>query len=157
MGLLINKQIGTVDGLTSEAYVRIIHYSISKMGYADFTLETFMSKEDSILQPTTVMSKEIKKPTQSNQVGADFRISLTKEVSKAILVPGVVSREVSYTNEEGETVTETKEFNEMVEQTITVEVPDISQLEDKCIFTFAYDKLKEKLQKEFGTTKVIDA
>lgn len=157
MGLQINTQIGTLDGLTSKAYVRITNYNISKQGYANFTLETFLSKEDSILQFSAESPSMIKRPTQSNQIGTDFRVSLTKEVSKVILVPGVVSREVSYTNAEGIVVTETKDINEMVEQTILEEVPYINQLEDVSVFTFAYGKLKEKLQKEFGATKIIDA
>lgn len=157
MGLSINTQIGTLDGLTSKAYVRITNYNISKQGYANFTLETFLSKEDSIFQPASTMTAQLPRPTQSNQIGNDFRVSLTKEVSKVILVPGIVSREVSYTNAEGVVVTETKDINEMVEQTVTEEVPYINQLEDVSVFTFAYGKLKEKLQKEFGATKIIDA
>ena len=157
MGLSIKTQIGTLDGLTSKAYVRIVNYNISKQGYANFTLETFMSKEDSIIGFSAESPSMIKRPTQSNQIGTDFRVSLTKEVSKVILVPGVVSREVSYTNAEGEVITETKDFNEMVEQTTTEQFPYINQLEDVSIFTFAYGKLKEKLQNEFGATKVIDA
>jgi hypothetical protein len=160
MGLQINTQIGTVDGITSNAYVRITNYSISKQGYANFTLETFMSKEDSTSQPTDAMAamrSMMVRTTQNNQIGYDFRVSLMKEESTIIMVPGTVSREVSYTNEEGEVVTETRDFNELVEQTIMKEVPNLAQLDTVSIFAFAYGKLKEKLQTTFGATKVVDA
>jgi hypothetical protein len=157
MGLKINTQIGTVDGITSSAYVRITNYSISKQGHANFTLETFMSKEDSVFQPVSTMTAMVLKPTQSNQIGYDFRVSLMKEEPTIIMVLGTVSREVSYTNEEGEVITETRDFNELVEQTIMKEVPDLAQLDTVSIFAFAYGKLKEKLQTTFGATKVVDA
>jgi hypothetical protein len=160
MGLQINTQIGTVDGITSSAYVRITNYSISKQGHANFTLETFMSKEDSTSQLTDAMAamrSMMVRTTQSNQIGYDFRVSLMKEEPTIIMVPGTVSREVSYTNEEGEVVTETRDFNELVEKTIIKEVPDLARLEDISIFTFAYGKLKEKLKETFGGDKVVDA
>lgn len=157
MGLQINTQIGTVDGITSTAYVRITNYSISKQGHANFTLETFMTKEDSLPQIVITMANMMKRPTQSNQIGSNFTVSLMKEESTVVMVPGTVSREVSYTNAEGEVITETREFNELVEQTVVKEVPDLAQLETVSIFTFAYTKLKDKLKETFGATKVVDA
>lgn len=157
MGLQINAQIGTIDGVTSIAYVRITNYSISKQGYANFTLETFMSKEDSLPELATLVPTMNTRPTQSNQIGGELRVSLMKEEPTIVMVPGTVSREVSYTNAEGVVVTETRDFNELVEQTIIKQVPDIDQLEEVSIFTFAYGKLKEKLQETFGVTEVINS
>jgi len=46
MALKITTQIGTDKGITSEAYVRIADYQISKYGSANFRIELFQSEED---------------------------------------------------------------------------------------------------------------
>jgi len=46
MALKITTQIGTDKGITSEAYVRIADYQISKYGSANFRIELFQSEAD---------------------------------------------------------------------------------------------------------------
>jgi hypothetical protein len=46
MGLKITKEIGTDKGITSEAYVRIADYRVSKYKNAVFMLEIFMKQSD---------------------------------------------------------------------------------------------------------------
>ena len=52
MALKITTQIGTDKGITSEAYVRIADYQISKYGSANFRIELFQSEED-VTTPTS--------------------------------------------------------------------------------------------------------
>jgi hypothetical protein len=157
MGLKINAQIGTIDGITSEAYVRITNYSISKNGFADFRIEAFMKKEDSASQEPHYPGMPNGRTTQCAKIGTELRVSLMADIVKIIQIERPVLREITYTNGNGETVTETKEVLEMVDETVNVSVADLSQLEDVSIFTFAYGKLKEKLKETFGGDKVVDA
>ena len=46
MAIKITKPIGTDKGITSEAYVRIINYSIDKNGYTTFKIKTYLNAED---------------------------------------------------------------------------------------------------------------
>jgi hypothetical protein len=153
MGLQINTEIGTIDGITSKAYVRIINYTISKYGYASFTLETFMQKEDSIQTDIYLPSRN---STQCSKIGSELRVPLMSDFQKVVQVERLVLREITYTNSNGEVVTETREVMEMVDETITVSLANIGQLENLSIFTFAYSKLKEKLIETFGITEIVD-
>jgi hypothetical protein len=47
MALKITTQIGTDKGITSEAYVRIADYQVSKYGSASFRIELFQAQADS--------------------------------------------------------------------------------------------------------------
>ncbi len=46
MALKITSQIGTDKGITSEAYVRIADYQISKSGSANFRIEIYQSQSE---------------------------------------------------------------------------------------------------------------
>lgn len=76
MGFKINVQIGTDQGITSEAYVRISNYSISKQGSALFNLQLFQNKEAALsTTPTVGMYSQ----ARNVQVGESFSVNLSKE------------------------------------------------------------------------------
>jgi len=172
MALKITSEIGTDQGITNEAYVRIVNYNINKTGSANFALQLFNSEA-----AATAMS--VGSPlagTFSNgiarnvQIGDQFQVALTKEVSEKITVQRSIPTEVEVTEEVivppteegGEQTTElvTKKVIQSVltdvEETKITIVPDLSPLADTDIFTFAYGKLKEKLVELFGAGNVLD-
>lgn len=159
MALKITTQIGTDKGITSEAYVRIADYQISKYGSANFRVELFQSQSDA--SPVSPMY-----PSGSNgiarnqQIGENLWVALTKEVEATrtvqrnveVVTPATVSEE------DGTIVTPESRTWEMqdVEETYTTTVPDLTPLEEGTIFAFAYGKLKTKLADLFGAENVID-
>lgn len=166
MALKITSQIGTDKGITSEAYVRISDYRISKYGNADFRVELYMSQDDI---PGSVFSNN-PSPTigtaRNQQIGESLYVAMTKEVSNTVtvkqMVPVQVEREIptGSNDADGNPIMETRMVTEMqeqdVEQTTVSIVPDMSQAEDVDIFAFGYGKLKAKLQGLFGEANVVD-
>lgn len=167
MALKITTQIGTDKGITSEAYVRISDYQISKYGSASFRLELFQSQEDSIY---TVNQPMMGGGTARNQqIGENLYIALTKEVEETVTVKRMVPIEVEYTedvlgapdadgNSTTTTVTKTRvDMQEQdVEETITKTVPDLSTAESANVFEFGYGHLKAKLEGLFGADNIVD-
>jgi len=164
MALKITTQIGTDKGITSEAYVRISDYRISKYGNADFRVELYMSENDiSELgrNPSPTMGT-----ARNQQIGENLYIPMTKEVSNTTtvkqMVPVQVEKEfaIGSNDADGNPIMETRMVTEMqeqdVEQTTVSIVPDMSQAEDVDIFAFGYGKLKAKLQGLFGEANVVD-
>lgn len=161
MALKITTQIGTDKGITSEAYVRIADYQVSKHGSANFRIELFQSQADSIpntgyMYPAMTGAGQ----ARNQQVGENLWVALTKEVEATRTVPRSVEVVTPATvSEEDETiVTPASRTWEMqdVEETYTATVPDLSPLEDDTIFVFAYGKLKAKLADLFGAGNVVD-
>lgn len=158
MALKITTQIGTDKGITSEAYVRIADYQVSKYGSANFRIELFQSKEDA--SPSTPMYPSGGNGQARNQqIGENLWVALTKEVEGTRTVQRSVEVVTPATTSEDGTI-ETPESRtwEMqdVEETYTQTVPDLSPLENGTIFAFAYDKLKVKLADLFGAENVVD-
>ena len=166
MALKITSQIGTDKGITSEAYVRIADYQISKYGSANFRLELFMSQADASNNGAMFSGIGV---ARNQQIGDHLYVPMTKEVEEIVtvkrMVSVVVEEEVTVPgplDEEGNPteVTETVTRHEMqeqdVEEIVTKTVPDMSPAEDKDIFEFGYAKLKEKLVALFGASNVID-
>ncbi len=164
MALKITTQIGTDKGITSEAYVRISDYRISKYGNAAFRVELYMSENDIPglgRNPSPTMGT-----ARNQQIGENLYSPMTKEVSNTTIVkqmvPIQVEREVSTgsNDADGNPIMETRIVTEMqeqdVEQTTVSIVPDMSQAEDVDIFAFGYGKLKAKLQDLFGEANVVD-
>ena len=167
MALKITAQIGTDKGITSEAYVRIADYQISKYGSANFRLELFQSEAD-VASPGAPgiypgMGGGI---ARNQQIGESLYVAMTKQVEEVITVKRMVSVE---TTEEvsvpaatpgGEPTTQTVTRNIMqeqdVEETITKTVPDLSSAEGIDVFEFGYAHLKTKLEGLFGADKVVD-
>lgn len=77
MAIKIKSQIGTDKGITSEAYVRISEYRLSKYGSANFIIELYKSKSDA----DNVDSRQYNSLVAVNsQIGNSLDVNLTKEV-----------------------------------------------------------------------------
>lgn len=159
MALKITKSIGTSRGITSEAYVRIADYQISKSGSANFRLQLFMSEADA-KSSTTMMGAQ----AQNFEIGESLSVSLMHEVEETYTYTQTVQEEKevvkTYTNEAGEEVSETVKEMVPVEKEMTGTrksmVVDLSPAQVVDIFTFGYAKLKEKLISLYGASKVED-
>lgn len=161
MALKITTQIGTDKGITSEAYVRIADYQVSKYGSANFRIELFQSQEDSLVNANGMyLPAASGGQSRNQQIGDNLWVALTKEVestrtvqrSVEVLIPATISEE------DGSIIapeSKTWEMKDVVE-TYTTTVPDLSPLEDGTIFAFAYSKLKTKLSDLFGAENVVD-
>lgn len=159
MALKITTQIGTDRGVTSDAYVRISEYQVSKRGSANFKIQLFMNQTDSVsgnsIYPLSVISKQ----ASNQQIGEELQVSLTKNVESTITIQKSVEVVIpAVLAEDGTVITPESSTLEMqdVEETYTIAVPDLSSLEDGTIFAFAYNKLKEKLVELFGADNVVD-
>jgi hypothetical protein len=169
MALKITSEIGTDQGITNEAYVRIVNYNINKAGTANFALQLFNS------EAAATASVFVNAPVAGNsvarnaQIGDTFTVALTKEVPTIHIVQKSVPTEVEVTEEvitpgtEGqEPTTElvTKKIIQSVltdvEETTVKIVPDLSSLEGVDIFTFGYSKLKTRLEELFGEGNVVN-
>lgn len=158
MALKITAQIGTDKGITSEAYVRIADYQVSKYGSASFRIELFQTQADSVTN-NGMYPMPIGGQARNQQVGDNLLVAMTKEVEAT----RTVQRSVEVVTEavldsEGEVITPASSTWEMqdVEETYTATVPDLTPLEDETIFEFGYAKLKDKLVGLFGAENVVD-
>ena len=146
MAIKITTQIGTDLGITSEAYLRIVNYNIQKGGYANFQTQLFLDEEaassGSNLYPgmggMTARNQQI-----GESLYVDLRVPSESVVYRTINVPSQSigeSGSVIYTNVET-----------TVSESVTVMIPDFTQVEEANIFEFGYAKLKEKVVEVFGT------
>jgi|LakMenE01Jun11ns_1017448.scaffolds.fasta_scaffold9502088_1 hypothetical protein len=167
MAIKITAQIGTDKGITSEAYVRIADYQISKYGSANFRIELFQSEEDVAVPGAAGIYPGMGGGVARNQqIGESLYVAMTKQVSETVTVKRMVSvettEEVSVPSAiEGEeptiqTVTRHTMQEQDVEETITKTVPDLSTAEGIDIFEFGYAHLKTKLEGLFGAANVVD-
>lgn len=154
MALKITAQIGTDKGITSEAYVRIADYQVSKSGSANFRIELFQSQADTIPTSGSMFSTPMySSQARNQQIGEALWVALTKEVEATRTVKKNVEVDVEATEE----VPAHKTWViQDVEETYTTTVPDLSPLESGTIFAFAYGKLKTKLADLFGAENVVD-
>jgi hypothetical protein len=170
MALKITAQIGTDKGITSEAYVRIADYQISKYGSANFRIELFQSQEDIAAPGSGIYPGMGGGVARNQQIGESLYVAMTKQVEETITVKRMVPVQVEFeedvtvpaTEEGGEptTTTVTRTRTEMqeqdVEETITKTVPDLSSAEGIDVFEFGYTHLKTKLEGLFGAANVVD-
>jgi len=163
MALKITSQIGTDKGITSEAYIRIADYQISKYGSANFRIEIYQSQTD--LTPTAGYPGPSNGIARNQQIGESLYVAMTKQVTETVtvtrMVPVQVEEEVPGTPDaDGNPTTVTTSRTEMqqqdVEEEIVKTVPDMSGAEGVDIFAFGYGKLKAKLQDLFGEANVVD-
>lgn len=168
MALKITTQIGTDKGITSEAYIRIADYQISKSGSANFRIEIYQAQAD-VPSPSSVVLTPMGGLARNQQIGDSLWVALNKEIDITVtqksMVPVQVEEEVQVPgppDEDGNptTVTETRTRTQMQEQDVQVTqkriVPDLSSAEDIDIFAFGYGKLKAKLVELFGANNVVD-
>jgi hypothetical protein len=168
MALKITSEIGTDQGITSEAYVRIVNYNINKGGAANFALQLFNSEA-----AATALSLNIPAGlgflARNAQIGEHFNVPLTKEQASTFTVSRPVPTEVEVTEEvivpgvDGEpdtTETITKTVMQLVmtdvEETTVKIVPDMTSVIGVDIFSFGYGHLKTHLESLFGEGKVVD-
>lgn len=170
MALKITSQIGTDKGITSEAYIRIADYQISKYGSANFRIEIYQSESDLTPASGTGYPGPFSGTARNQQIGESLYVAMTKQVTESITAKRMVPVQVEFeeevtvpaTEEGGEPTTQTvtRTRTEMQEQdfeeTITKTVPDMSGAEEIDIFAFGYSKLKAKLQDLFGEANVVD-
>ena len=166
MALKITTQIGTDKGITSEAYIRIADYQISKYGSANFRIEIYQSQADLTPASGAGYPAAYGGVARNQQIGESLYVPMTKEVTETVtvkrMVPVETTEEVTVpaTEEGGEPTTQTVTRHSMeeqdVEETITKTVPDMSGAEEIDIFAFGYSKLKAKLDGLFGAENVID-
>ena len=166
MALKITTQIGTDKGITSEAYIRIADYQISKYGSANFRIEIYQSQADLTPASGAGYPAAYGGVARNQQIGESLYVPMTKEVTETItvkrMVPVETTEEVTVpaAEEGGEPTTQTVTRHSMeeqdVEETITKTVPDMSGAEGVDIFAFGYGKLKAKLDGLFGAENVID-
>lgn len=142
MALKITSQIGTDKGITSEAYVRISNYQLSKYGSANFQIELYQSEEDAT-PATNGMPGMTGGQARNQQIGDNVYVQLTTQEEREVTYP------VPGTDTEG------NPFPDRTE-TITVYVPDLSSAEEVDIFAFGYSHLKAKLVDLFGEENVVD-
>ena len=142
MALKITTQIGTDKGITSEAYVRISNYQLSKFGSASFQIEIYQSEEDSVSSMTATPGI-IAGQARNQQIGDTIYVQLTKQEERTMSYP-TVGLDV-----DGNALPDRVE-------TITVSVPDLSSAEGVDIFAFGYSHLKAKLVGLFGAENVVD-
>lgn len=142
MALKITTQIGTDKGITSEAYVRISNYQLSKFGSASFQIEIYQSEEDSVSSMTATPGI-IAGQARNQQIGDTIYVQLTKQEERTTSypTPGV--------DADGNPLPDRVE-------TITVSIPDLSSAEGIDIFAFGYSHLKAKLVGLFGAENVVD-
>ena len=141
MALKITTQIGTDKGITSEAYVRIFDYQISKNGSANFRIELFQNEEDSVINGDYPgMNTSI---ARNQQIGENLYIYLNNQIEEQVLYP------TPGLDEDG------NPFTNRVE-TIIKTIPDLSSAQGIDIFTFGYSHLKAKLVDLFGAENVVD-
>lgn len=141
MALKITTQIGTDKGITSEAYVRISNYQLSKFGSANFQIEIFQSEND--IPGLNNNMPGMVSLARNQQIGDNLYVALTTEIEETINLPqqGI--------DEQGNALAD-------IEQTITRTVPDLSSAEGVDIFAFGYSHLKAKLVDLFGEENVVD-
>ena len=169
MALKITSQIGTDRGITSEAYVRIAEYQISKHGFANFKIELFQTEADAVANAAFGNTGIHSNPARNQQIGESLHVAMTKQITENVTVTRMVPVEVEYQQEvagqpdaDGNptTTTVTRTRTEMQEQdvqeAITRTVPDLTGAEDKDVFVFGYTHLKAKLQELFGEANVVD-
>ena len=167
MALKITTQIGTDKGITSEAYVRIADYQISKYGSANFRIELFQSQDDAT--PANSYPGMGGGVARNQQIGESLYVALTQQVEETITVRRMAPVQVEFEEEvagpldaDGNptTTTVTRTRTEMqeqdVEETITKTVPDLSSAEGVDVFEFGYGHLKAKLEGLFGAANVVD-
>lgn len=169
MAIKITTSIGTDKGITSEAYVRISDYQISKNGSANFRIEIYQSQEDAPGLQSGPYPAPFTGAARNQQIGENLFVALTKQIEETITVKRMVPVEVEFeeqvagaSDSDGNptvitvTRTRTETQEQDVQETISKVVPDLTSAENSNIFVFGYSHLKAKLQDLFGAEHVVD-
>jgi hypothetical protein len=163
MALKITKQIGTNKGITSDAYLRIVNYSISKYGYLQLNIQMFLSEEQASVQIDQVVAgMECFNSDVLNMLKIPLTKTLTKTVEKTVVVQEESEKTIPIMNDQGMFTGEFKKQMLMGDVTKKMQVeeeyqvPDLSLIKGLDIFEFGYNALKTKLVETFGAENIID-
>ena len=149
MAVKITTSIGTDRGITSEAYVRIADYNLSKNGGgANFRIEIFQSQEDATSGPAGMNAVQASK---NQQIGEAIYVSFWKSVETTVTKTRPTMPVMGTSGESGSEPT-----MEEYQETVTTQEVDFSSAEATNIFTFGYSELKKKLKTLFGDSHVVD-
>ena len=80
MGLKITTQIGTDKGITSEAYIRISNYNISKYGVLFLNYETFLKQSDAPAYGDPEFKLLYDEIAKNQQIGMQISIQMKNEI-----------------------------------------------------------------------------
>ena len=163
MALKILKEIGTNKGITSNAYIRIYNYQISKSGYLQLNIQMFQSEEQATVPfDQVVAGMECFNADIQNMVKIPLVKTLTRTVKKAVPTDEEKEFKIPLKNDAGdytgEFKTEISSIRVIKEMDVEEEyqVPDLTLIENQDVFAFGYAKLKESLQALFGAENVVD-
>jgi hypothetical protein len=159
MALKITKQIGTNQGITNEAYVRIEQYNVDKAN-GNLNINTSM-----YLNETTAVSASKTEYNVWNM--PPMGMSLAQNINYPMnysfpLTSSVTTTELTYTPSSSWSESVSGSMSEMTTTMITgsVEVTkyliDLSAIHDNNIFAVAYPLLKTQLEAIAGSGKVVD-
>lgn len=146
MAIRITTQIGTDLGITDEAYLRIVNYNIQKGGYANFQTQLFLD-EEAATSGSNLYPGMGGMTARNQQIGESLYVDL--RVPSESVVYRTVNMPSQSVDESGSITYTTVETT--VSESVTVMVPDFTQVEEANIFEFGYAKLKEKVIEVFGT------
>ena len=147
MAIKITKQIGTDLGITDEAYIRIVNYNVQKGGYANFQTQLFLNEEAAKPSSGSLYPGTGGQIARNQQIGDNLNVNLT--VPSQSIVYRTVSMPSQSVDASGSITYTTVETQ--VSESVTIMVPDFSEVEESNIFEFGYNKLKEKIDTVFGT------
>lgn len=163
MALKITQQIGTNRGITSEAYLRIVNYQISKFGYLQLNVQMFLTEEEASAPVDQIVAGM---ECFNIDINPMFRIPLTKTLTRTVTKTVITDEEkeikIPIMGENGEytnqfrTETTTLRLPKEMEVEEEYQVPDLSIIENQDIFAFGYAGLKAKLIETFGAENVVD-
>lgn len=163
MALKILKEIGTNKGITSNAYLRIYNYQISKGGYLQLSVQMFPSESEANLPfDEVVAGMECFNVEIQNMFKIPLVKKMTKVVKKMVEVEEEHEMQIPIMGEDGKYTLEfrTEKTIIKVAKEMDVEeeydVPDLSLLDGKDIFAFGYEHLKAKLSETFGAENIVD-
>ena len=169
MAIKITKEISTDAGNTNSAYIRIVNYSLSKEGLAEFKLQIFKSEEDAAKSSLRPGSDGSIDPCKNKEIGETLQVSLLKKVDEIVMIKQKVETTIlekteidSAQNENGEITTIVKEVPKIqieekeVETIVQKTIVDFSTIASVDIFSFGYTELKKKLSDLYGQENIKD-
>ena len=139
MAIKITKEISTDAGNTNSAYIRIVNYSLSKEGLAEFKLQIFKSEEDAAKSSLRPGSDGSIDPCKNKEIGETLQVSLLKKVDEIVMIKQKVETTILEKTEIDSAQNENGEIT-----TIVKEVPKI-QIEDPRLYLpECFEKLFQK-------------
>ena len=159
MALKITKQIGTNQGITSEAYVRIEQYNIDKAnGNLNINTSMYLNEETAVSASKTEYNV-----WNSPMMGMNTAQNVNYPTYYTFpLTSSVTTTEPTYTPSSSWSESVSGSMPEMITVTVTGSMDvtkyliDLSAIHDNNIFAVAYPLLKTQLEAIAGTGKVVD-